>query len=275
MKIKDIIKSLENIVPLSLAEKYDNVGLIVGDAGKEVSAILSTLDITISVIKEALAQNVNFIISHHPIWFRPRKNLIGDDFPSEVILFAIENHISLYACHTNLDNVEFGINRGIVDAIGLKNTKILLPKRETNYSDTKATQDQLLLCSSGSGMIGSLIPALPVKDFLIMVKEKFQCTCIRYTETNLMKIEKVAVCGGAGSFLLEETIKQKADAFLSSDFTYHRFFDTRGKILCLDIGHYESEQFASHIIKRELEKLAPQIRTYISKINTNPIKYFI
>ena len=266
MQNKDISQLLEALAPPALAEDYDNVGLLVGEAEKEVHGVICTLDITIPVLEEALAKNTNLVVSHHPIWFRSRKTLLGDDFASEVILFAIRNQISLYACHTNLDNVGEGVNRVIGKRLGLEKLDFLAPHKMQKY---KAQP-----CLGGSGMIGLLTRPLSVLDFLREVQEKFNCQCIRYTKTKKKEIRSVALCGGAGSFLIEEALKKKADAFLSADITYHHFFEARERMLCLDIGHYESEQFTSALLAEYLQKHLSHTKVHVSEINTNPILYY-
>ena len=263
---RDIAQTLERLAPRALAEDYDNVGLLVGEPEKEARAALCTLDVTLPVLKEALDKGANFVLSHHPIWFRSRKTLLGDDFASEVILFAIRNGISLYASHTNLDNLGEGVNHVIAKTLDLKETDFLLP-RTFETTETKP-------CSGGSGMIGKLPHPLPIPDFLDQVQKKFKCQSIRYTKTKKKKIKSVAVCGGAGSFLIKEALKRKADAFLSADISYHYFFEVREEMLCLDIGHYESEQFSSLLLAEYLQRRLKEMPVYVSEINTNPILYY-
>lgn len=126
----------------------------------------------------------------------------------------------------------------------------------------------------GAGMIGELKTAMSEKDFLKFIQSKMKTKLIRYTELLNRKVKRVAVCGGSGSFLLEEAIRQKADFFISADFKYHRFFDAENKIVIADIGHYESEQFTTEIFYEILTKKFTTFALHFSKINTNPIKYF-
>jgi putative NIF3 family GTP cyclohydrolase 1 type 2 len=88
------------------------------------------------------------------------------------------------------------------------------------------------------------------------------------------KISKVAVCGGAGSFLLKNAISQKADIFITGDFKYHEFFDAEDRIVIADVGHYESEQFTSKIIADKLKEKFTNFAIRLTEINTNPINYF-
>jgi len=130
MKIKEITTFLEHIAPLSLQENYDNCGLIIGSHENEVSGILITLDTTEEVVNEAISLNYNLIISHHPIIFGGLKKLNGSNYVERTVIKAIENKISIYAIHTNLDNIVDGVNKKICEKLNLQNCKILSPKNQ-------------------------------------------------------------------------------------------------------------------------------------------------
>lgn len=126
----------------------------------------------------------------------------------------------------------------------------------------------------GSGMIGELPIEMTANEFLYYLKDKMELNTIRYTEKDQPKIKKVAVCGGAGSFLLSRAKGRGADAFVTADFKYHEFFDGEGKIMIADIGHYESEIFTKDLLHSFLTKKFPNIASYLSRVDTNPVKYF-
>lgn len=125
----------------------------------------------------------------------------------------------------------------------------------------------------GSGVIGELDEAKSETEFLDVLKQTFKAEGIRYTPLLNKKIQKVAICGGSGSFLLNDAIKAGADIFISADFKYHQFFDAEGKIIITDIGHYESEQFSVEIFYEILTKKITNFAVRLSEINTNPINY--
>lgn len=126
----------------------------------------------------------------------------------------------------------------------------------------------------GAGMTGELPKPLKDKSFLDMLKMNMNLRCIRHTPFLNKPIKKVAICGGAGSFLLQQAIKSGAQALVTADFTYHRFFDAEDKILIADIGHYESERFTPEIIYELLTKKFTNFAPLISNVNTNPINYY-
>lgn len=125
----------------------------------------------------------------------------------------------------------------------------------------------------GSGVISELDEAISEMEFLKLLKTTFKADGIRYTPLLNKKIQKVAICGGSGSFLLNDAIKAEADIFISADFKYHHFFDAEGKIIIADIGHYESEQFSVEIFYEILTKKITNFAVRLSEINTNPINY--
>ena len=126
----------------------------------------------------------------------------------------------------------------------------------------------------GAGMIGDLCEALPVEQFLSHLKTAFNLKVIRHTSLNNQPIKRVALCGGAGSFLLSQAKSSGADIFITGDFKYHEFFDAENEIIIADIGHYESEVFTKDLIHDFLKEKFPNIALNLSKLNTNPINYF-
>ena len=125
----------------------------------------------------------------------------------------------------------------------------------------------------GSGMVGNLKKPLDELVFLKLTKKHLPTGCIRYTPLRGKQVKRVAVCGGAGRFLLNNAIAASADVFVTSDFKYHDFFDAEGKIVVADVGHFESEQFTKELLHEKILKKFPTFAARISKINTNPVKY--
>ncbi|WP_439882981.1 Nif3-like dinuclear metal center hexameric protein [Pontibacter sp. MBLB2868] len=138
-----------------------------------------------------------------------------------------------------------------------------------HYLYTLENQNQEI----GIGVIGNLPEHLTVQEFLKHLKNKMHPECIRHTTTDRNSIRKVAVCGGAGSFLIKDALRQGADAFVTGDVKYHEFFDAEGQLLLTDIGHYESEVFTKEIFYDTISEKFTNFAVYLSKVNTNPIRY--
>lgn len=126
----------------------------------------------------------------------------------------------------------------------------------------------------GAGMIGVLKNSKTEEEFLSFVKNNLNCQTIRHTKMLGKKIKTVALCGGSGSFLINDAIRQKADAYISGDIKYHEFFDSDNKILIIDAGHYETEQFTKELIFDTLKKKFNNFACFLSEANTNPINYY-
>lgn len=126
----------------------------------------------------------------------------------------------------------------------------------------------------GAGMIGELARPLPPQEFLAHLKSSMELSCIRYTHMAGTTVHKVAVCGGAGSFLLKQALAAGADAFVTADFKYHEFFDAENRLMITDIGHYESEIFTKELLKDVILEKFPTFAVLLSETNTNPINYF-
>ena len=127
---------------------------------------------------------------------------------------------------------------------------------------------------TGAGVIGELDEEIPEKEFLEKLKETFDLPVVRHTKLLYSFVKRIALCGGSGSFLLEDAMTQGADVFVSGDFKYHRFFDAEEKILIADIGHYESEAIAKDFFYELLTKKFHNFAVHLSEINTNPINYY-
>jgi len=264
MKIKELIAYLEEKVPLQYQEKYDNAGLIVGDAENELEDVLICLDSTEAVIDEAIARGCNVVIAHHPIIFSGIKKLTGKTYIGRTIIKAIRNNIAIYAMHTNLDNLlENGVSSRIAKRLGLKNISILDPKPEYALKGLDV----------GTGVIAYTREPIDELEFLKIVKTKMDSSCVRHTRLLNKKVHKVAICGGSCSFLLKAAMRIEADVFITSDFKYHEFFDADGKIVIADIGHFESEQFTIEIIHELITKKFSSFAAHLTKVRTNPINY--
>jgi dinuclear metal center YbgI/SA1388 family protein len=129
MNVKEVVTELGDLFPLQEAEDFDNVGLLCGNSEREVSGILICHDALESVVEEAVAKNINFIVAFHPIIFSGLKSITGKDYVEKTILKALENKIAIYAIHTAFDNDYFGVNFKICEILGLKNQQILMPKK--------------------------------------------------------------------------------------------------------------------------------------------------
>lgn len=259
VKIKEVVDALERFAPLPLEESYDNAGLQIGLTEAEVSGALLCLDVTESVIDEAMEKGCNMIVSHHPLIFRKLAHITGQTYVERCVAKAIKNDIVIVAMHTNLDAVEGGVNHQIAERLGLKDVRF--------FGHQQAVDGR----NGGNGVVGDLEKPLEARAFIQKLKEIFHVKCVQTNQMLKYPIRSVAVCGGAGSFLIDEAIGEGADAFITGEVGYHEFFGHEQMIQIVALGHYQSEQYTTEVLHRVIEPLG--VRCEISEINTNPIVY--
>ncbi|MBO7116010.1 MAG: Nif3-like dinuclear metal center hexameric protein [Prevotella sp.] len=260
VKIKQVLSALERFAPLPLQESWDNAGLQVGLTEAEVSGALLCLDVNEKIVDEAIAKGCNLIVSHHPLLFRGLKQISDADYVQRCVIKAIKHDIVVVSMHTNMDNALDGVNWKIAEHLGLKDTTFFAPKTVEGIE-------------AGNGVIGSLPVPMIADDFILLVKKKFGVECAMCNELLHRPIQRVAICGGAGDFLLGDALAQGADAFITGEMHYHQYFGYEQRLQICVIGHYQSEQFTSEIFRDIILKECPGVRIEMAETCTNPIYY--
>ena len=252
-----MLSALERFAPLPLQESWDNAGLQVGLTETEVSGALLCLDVNERIVDEAIRKGCNLIVSHHPLLFRGLKTISDLTDVQRTVRKAIQSGIAVISMHTNMDNARGGVNFRIAQKLGLENVVFLAPKAD----------------DAGSGVMGELTEAMAADDFILKVKKAFGVECAMCNELLRRPVKKVAVCGGAGDFLLDEALKTGADAFITGEMHYHQYFGYEQQIQICVIGHYQSEQYTTEVFEEIIRKECPGVKTFIAETNTNPILY--
>ena len=268
VRVQDVIDALEDFAPLPLQESYDNAGLQVGLTEAEVSGALLCLDVTEGVIREALELGCNMIVSHHPLIFHGLKHLTDEDAVQRCVRMALQNDIAIYSAHTNLDAAVDGVNYMMAERLGLVDVVLLQPRQVAVGVGTRSHAVQ-----AGSGVIGYLPEGEDSLAFLQRVKQAFGVECLMHNELLSRPIQSVAICGGAGDFLLEEALHVGADAFLTGEMHYHQYFGHDGQIQIGVLGHYQSEQFTQDLLRDYLLESCPALEVVKTALDTNPIRY--
>ena len=270
VKIYQVVDALEHYAPLPLQEGYDNAGLQVGlTEAVEVSGALLCLDVTEDVVDEAIRKGCNLIVSHHPLIFRKLARISDENYVQRTVRKAIKNDITIVSMHTNMDAAKDGVNFKIAEKLGLRNLRFFGGEKEIEG------------VKGGEGVIGEITDetdtlhadGIAADDLVLMLRERFQAECVQCNQLLRRPIRKVALCGGAGSFLLDAAIAAGADAFITGEMHYHEFFGHEQEIQICVIGHYQSEQFTSEIFRSIITEKCPGVKCEISEINTNPIIY--
>jgi dinuclear metal center YbgI/SA1388 family protein len=259
MRAKDIALIIEELAPLKYQEGFDNAGFCVGLPSSEVNGVLLCVDVTEKSVDEAIAMGLNMIVSHHPVIFSGLKHITGNNHVERIVAKALKHDVLLYAAHTNLDNVPYGVNWTIAQQLGLQDIQILSPS---------SAEPQ-----TGSGAVGDLPAPIPVDNWLTMLKQNFAIPHLRHNLPPKPEIKRVAICGGSGAFLIDAAVAAGADCFISADFKYNHFFDADGRLLIVDAGHYETEKCVLSIFFDLLTKKIPNFAIRITEKISNPVIY--
>ena len=268
MKIKEVLFALERFAPLPLQEDYDNAGLQVGLTEAEASGALLCLDVTEAVIDEAVSLGCNLVVAHHPLLFRGLKCLADRNLVERCVRKAILNDVVVYAAHTNLDNAEDGVNYKMAERLGLVDVQLI------NAHQVKVMQEgRERMVNAGSGVLGYLPTPEDSLQFLQRVKTIFKIDCLMHNELLQRPISSVALCGGAGDFVMDDALRLQADAFLTGEMHYHRYFGYEQQLQIAVMGHYQSEQYTIELLQTILAENCPGLQTYATTVGTNPINY--
>lgn len=240
MIAKEIINLLEINYPRNNAEEWDNVGLLIGDRKKEIKKVQISLDATEDVIDFAIANDVDVIVTHHPMIFKGIKNIDYSTVLGRKIIKLIKKDIVLYAAHTNLDSSKEGLNYFVAQILGAKESKIV------DLQDDKV--------DVGIGRLFSLEKELTVAEYVKIIKEKFNIENVRViTKNEDIKVRKIAVVNGSGMSYWRKVKSLGADLFITGDIGYHEALDAKeNNMNLIDIGHFESEICFVELIKKVL-----------------------
>ncbi|MDA8134826.1 MAG: Nif3-like dinuclear metal center hexameric protein [Desulfobacteraceae bacterium] len=245
-KIRDILALLNEFAPLSLSEDWDNSGLQIGSMNWKVKKVLIGLDVSPSLVNFAATENVDLIITHHPLMLSGEKFINFDRMPGKAIEIAAKKRIGIISLHTNIDKVEGGLNDYFASCIGLKRTSPILIDPLMNGLEKK---------HNGIGRIGTLGETLTLKALALQIKEKMNLSHLRLVGDVNMTVKTVAICTGSGGSLIEEFINSRAEVFITGDIKYHeaRQVEECSKGI-LDVGHFGSEWMVIDLL---FERLTP------------------
>jgi len=266
VKIKQVLEALERFAPLPLQESWDNAGLQIGLTEAEVSGALLCLDVTEAIIAEAIQKGCNMVVSHHPLLFRGLKQVSDASDVQRIVRQAIKNDICVISMHTNLDNARGGVNYKIAQRLAYTtNDKAQEAEGLVEYMGDEKHPGQWVMLTLPHPMVAC--------DFVLHVKQRLNAESAMCNEMLRRPVSRVAICGGAGDFLLDEAIAHGADAFLTGEMHYHQYFGHEQQIQICVVGHYESEHFTKELLRDIICAECPDVHCEIAETNTNPILY--
>lgn len=248
LRVKDIIEIMEKVAPGHLAEKWDNVGLQVGNLNWPVKSIWFALDPSPQVVDAACRGGCDLLITHHPLIFKPLKKVDISTPVGSIIKKALHHQIAIFAAHTNLDAVRGGLNDRLAKQLDLSAVQVL-----------KQSQDDMADASQGIGRIGTLPQTTPLNVLAEKVKKKLQLANISVAGRPDLPIDRVAVCTGSGSGLMADFMSSGAQVYISGDLHYHDARDALDADLGLiDIGHFASEQPVVDLLAERIQEVLAQ-----------------
>ena len=256
-KVKDITNYLLTKYPTSLASSFDlgKVGLQFGSLNQEVKVVMLALDGSTKVIDEAIMNDVDLLITHHPFMFNSMLSMDYDNPLQEKIKQVIKNDLNVFSMHTNFDVAEGGMNEILAKRLGLKNIRFV--------GDT---------LNNESFIRTGEVDEISLNDFLEVVKEKLKVDGLRYTGSLNKKIHKVGILAGSGGFELYLASRLHCDAFITGEVKHNQALDAVDLNLSLIEVSHAVERLYKEKVKAELEKEFPNVTFILANNDTDPLK---
>lgn len=249
MKCYEIMEKLETLSPKHFAESWDNVGLLVGSAEKEVTSCMLALDATDTVIDQAILMEADLLITHHPMIFKPLKRIVSDDFTGKRIIKLIQNDISYFAMHTNFDVM--GMADEAAETLGLSGSDVL----EITFEDE--------ISKEGIGRVGFLEMPMSLEECAHLVKEAFDIDQVRIFGEATAPVKKAAIVPGSGSDYVDLALAAGADVLITGDISHHNGLDAVEKgISVIDAGHYGLEKIFIPYMRTFLNRELPELQVF-------------
>jgi dinuclear metal center YbgI/SA1388 family protein len=258
INLSTLMAAIDKIAPLSLAESWDNVGLLLGDSNRPIHSAMTCLTLTPQVLDEAIAEKVDLVIPHHPIPFKPLNRVTTGTPTGSILLKAAENRIAVYCAHTAWDNAEGGINRQLAELLQLASIEPLVPAAPPNPSH---------LGTGRYGVFSSPVDAARLQEIL---QDKLGKISFRQTHSIDRQISRVGIVCGSGGSCLDLAAKKGCDCFLTGEATYHQCLEAEARDICLiQIGHHASEFFAMNRMAQLLSKEISAVRFFCSQTESS------
>lgn len=259
MTIEQISNIVNELLPPETAMKGDKIGIQLKGKNNSVNKILTTLEVTDEVINEAVDNKADTIITFHPLIFLPLENIRYEDRVGRALQKLIKNDINLISVHTAYDAFENGTSKIIADKLGLDVIDFLIPDK--NYDN------------KGLGLITELENTINPNQLLSLVSDELNAP-LRYNHFD-NSIKRIAILGGSGSSFIDDALNNNCDAFITADVTYHKFHYVTDRIMIIDPGHYEMEQFVAEGLKLLLkDNIDGKIEIITTEVLTNPVSYY-
>ncbi|WP_153558482.1 Nif3-like dinuclear metal center hexameric protein [Roseimaritima sediminicola] len=285
--VEQLCQSLAELAPLSLAESWDNVGLLVGNRRARVERVMVCLTITPAVVAEALERQADLIVAHHPLPFKPLARITRDTVAGAMLWDLIRGGVAVYSAHTAWDSATDGINQQLADALGLTDVGPIqpqvLPPHSTGDSATgdSATGDSATGAGEvsesaaqmlGAGRLGRAGEGTTLKHLAKQAAAKTRATAVRLVGSPDMLVRKVALACGSGGSFLDAAARRGCNCLVTGEATFHACLEAEGRGVGLVLlGHYASERFAMEELAGRLAALHDSLSIWPSDNDRDPL----
>lgn len=281
ISLETVCASLASYAPLSLAESWDNVGLLVGDRDREVERVMTCLTITPAVVAEAVEERAELIVSHHPLPFKALARITADSVTGSMLLRLIQNATAIYSAHTAYDSAAAGINQSWAERLALNSVRPLIVSDPQQPSGGEASRQQPSGGEArraggdteiGAGRFGDLDRPMAMGELVRQVAGEVGATLPRLVGPPTQEIRRVAfACGSGGSFLAAAR-RRGCDALITGEATFHTCLEAESTGIGLGLlGHYWSERFAMEQLAERLADEFPPLTVWASRAESDPI----
>ncbi len=255
--VGELSQYLDSLFPPDLAESWDNVGLLAGDASQPVSRLMACLTLTPASVREAVEGRAEFVVAHHPLPFRPLLRLTGDSLPGRLLWELARHGIAIYSPHTSFDSAERGINQRLAEGLGLQTPCPLVPQEQSE---------------GGSGRWGSLPEHTLLEELAGIARRLLHAACVQVVGESDRLISHVAVACGSGGDFLAAAREHGCQCLVTGEASFHTCLEAEAEGVALILpGHYASERFAVEQLAEELQSAFPGLDVWASREERDPL----
>ncbi len=266
--LTELVEFLRRLAPLELAEEWDNVGLLVGDSQASVRSVMTCLTLTPEVAEEAVTEQADLIVSHHPVLFRATKRLTADEPEGATLLKLIRAGIAVYSPHTSYDSCREGINQQLAEWFGLEEIEPLrvLPCEEEAEETTGRPV--------GIGRCGRLPEPTPLAELVQTVKQVLNVARLWYVGDGAQVVERLGIACGAAAEFAKDALAKGCDVFLTGEARFHSCLEAKALGLAMILpGHYATERPAVERLAERLAQQFPGLKVWASRAEQDPLRW--
>ena len=261
-QVADVVELLDQRNPTVLAEDWDNVGVLLGDPQSKAVRVLTCLTLTPDVASEAVDKQVDLIVSHHPILFRPIQRITTATSEGAMLLNLIRAGICVYSPHTAFDSAADGINQQIAERFGLTGIQPMRPSEDDE--------------TTGAGRFGDLPQEISLQELATQIRDEFDLPAVQFAGDANARVRRLGIACGSAAEFLSDARKAGCQAFLTGEARFHSALEARTEgIGLILIGHYASERPAVEQLATVIATEFPSLTVEASEVETDPLQWSI